>query len=214
MKKKYGLALFCLGASFGLTGCATLENATQNYLASANSQAAPIDVEPVELYDHPEYGRSVRFSSLPLDQAIVRVQGSGEHKMAVMMDPACPYSRQLEGRLTELNDTTVYIFVGPFLRNSPVDLALQQVCQANNQSRLSAYESVMVNQQYPPKTNISASCRTNSISVFNSLLDIHNDFRSHERASKTGLPLAVLENDITYMGTSIDSIRKYQELDN
>ncbi|MGM0915648.1 MAG: hypothetical protein ACQEXC_15215 [Pseudomonadota bacterium] len=211
MKTKYGLAL-CLGSLLTLTGCATLDSVTKEYLASASTQAAPIDMEPVELYDHPEFGRSVRFSSLPLDQAIVRVQGSGEHKMAVMMDPVCPYSRKLESQLNELKDTTVYIFVGPFLRSSPIDLALQQVCQANSESRLSAYESVMATQQYPPKTNVSAACRTNSRLLFNNLLSIHNDLRGYEEATSTGLPMAVLENDVTYMGTSIDSIRKYRDL--
>jgi thiol:disulfide interchange protein DsbC len=53
------------------------------------------------------------FAALPLADAIVTVKGSGTRKVAVFMDPDCPYCRQLESALDKLTDATIYTFLMP-----------------------------------------------------------------------------------------------------
>lgn len=61
----------------------------------------------------------VAFSALPLDQAIVRVQGDGSRKLAVFSDPECPYCQALEPELLKLKDVTIYTFLMPLEQLHP-----------------------------------------------------------------------------------------------
>lgn len=56
---------------------------------------------------------SIDFAALPLEDAIVNVQGSGKRKLAVFSDPDCPYCQQLAKALVQLNDVTIYTFLMP-----------------------------------------------------------------------------------------------------
>ena len=55
----------------------------------------------------------IDFAALPLNDAIVNVQGSGKRKLAVFSDPDCPYCQQLAKALAQLNDVTIYTFLMP-----------------------------------------------------------------------------------------------------
>lgn len=55
----------------------------------------------------------IDFAALPLDDAIVNVQGSGKRKLAVFSDPDCPYCQQLAKALAQLTDVTIYTFLLP-----------------------------------------------------------------------------------------------------
>ena len=55
----------------------------------------------------------IDFATLPLNDAIVTVQGSGKRKLAVFSDPDCPYCQQLAKELAQLNDVTIYTFLMP-----------------------------------------------------------------------------------------------------
>ncbi|MEO1767283.1 DsbC family protein [Thiobacter aerophilum] len=55
----------------------------------------------------------VDFASLPFDDAITIVKGTGSRKLAVFEDPDCPYCRRLEAELAKIDDVTLYIFLLP-----------------------------------------------------------------------------------------------------
>ena len=55
----------------------------------------------------------IDFATLPLNDAIVTVQGSGKRKLAVFSDPDCPYCQQLAKELAQLHDVTIYTFLMP-----------------------------------------------------------------------------------------------------
>lgn len=55
----------------------------------------------------------VDFGALPVKDAIVTTKGSGARKLAVFIDPDCPYCRQFENTLAKLTDVTVYTFLFP-----------------------------------------------------------------------------------------------------
>jgi thiol:disulfide interchange protein DsbC len=55
----------------------------------------------------------VDFATLPINDAIVTVKGSGKRRVAVFMDPDCPYCKQLESSLSKITDVTIYTFLFP-----------------------------------------------------------------------------------------------------
>lgn len=58
---------------------------------------------------------AVKFSELPLDDAIKTVKGNGKRVMAVFEDPNCPYCRKLHQTLQGIDNLTVYTFLLPIL---------------------------------------------------------------------------------------------------
>lgn len=58
----------------------------------------------------PTTAPSVAFDELPLADAIKTVRGKGTRRVAVFSDPACPYCRQLEQQLNQLDHVTLYTF--------------------------------------------------------------------------------------------------------
>jgi len=62
----------------------------------------------------------IKFSALPLDQAIKVVKGSGSRTMVVFSDPDCPYCKQLEQKeLVNITDVTIYTFLYPLEQLHP-----------------------------------------------------------------------------------------------
>ena len=58
---------------------------------------------------------AVAFNDLPLKDAIVFKQGSGQRRMAVFVDPNCGYCKRFERDLVQIKDVTIYTFVYPIL---------------------------------------------------------------------------------------------------
>jgi thiol:disulfide interchange protein DsbC len=58
---------------------------------------------------------AIDFASLPLKDAIVWKQGTGERKLVQFSDPNCPYCKRFERDLTNVKDVTVYTFLYPIL---------------------------------------------------------------------------------------------------
>jgi thiol:disulfide interchange protein DsbC len=54
---------------------------------------------------------AIRFSDLPLGDAIKTVKGNGKRVMAVFEDPNCPYCRKLHQNLQGIDNVTVYTFL-------------------------------------------------------------------------------------------------------
>ncbi len=58
----------------------------------------------------------LKWSDLPLDQAVKTVRGDGSRVMAVFSDPHCPACRQLDTALQEVTNATIYTFLYPVIR--------------------------------------------------------------------------------------------------
>ena len=58
---------------------------------------------------------TVDFKSLPLEDAVVWKQGTGERKLAVFADPNCGFCKKFERDLQSMKDVTVYTFLYPIL---------------------------------------------------------------------------------------------------
>jgi thiol:disulfide interchange protein DsbC len=56
---------------------------------------------------------AIDFATLPLDQAIRKVKGKGERKLAVFSDPDCPFCKRVEQTLEKVDNVTIYIFPFP-----------------------------------------------------------------------------------------------------
>lgn len=55
----------------------------------------------------------VDFNKLPFDKAIKIIKGDGSRKMAVFADPFCPYCKELEANLQNIDNLTLYVFLYP-----------------------------------------------------------------------------------------------------
>ena len=60
-----------------------------------------------------EQAQRIDVSSIPLENAVVTVKGSGERKMIVFTDPDCPYCKQLAKTLDRMTNVTVYNILYP-----------------------------------------------------------------------------------------------------
>jgi thiol:disulfide interchange protein DsbC len=58
---------------------------------------------------------AIDFKTLPLKDAIVWKQGTGERKLVVFADPNCGYCKKFEKDLQAVKDVTVYTFLYPIL---------------------------------------------------------------------------------------------------
>ncbi len=64
---------------------------------------------------------AIEFNSLPLDLAVKIQRGNGKRALAMFTDPYCPYCRQLEQALLQIDDITVYVFMYPVIRPAAAD---------------------------------------------------------------------------------------------
>lgn len=55
----------------------------------------------------------IKFSGLPLKDAIKLVKGSGARQLAVFTDPDCPYCKRLEETLDKVTNVTIHVFPYP-----------------------------------------------------------------------------------------------------
>ncbi|HMV62662.1 MAG TPA: DsbC family protein [Rhodocyclaceae bacterium] len=57
----------------------------------------------------------IDFATLPLDQAIKQVRGTGKRVIATFEDPNCGYCKRLAKDMVNLKDATIYTFLYPIL---------------------------------------------------------------------------------------------------
>lgn len=62
---------------------------------------------------------TVKFSELPLKDAIKVVHGNGARTLVVFSDPDCSYCRKLEQELPQLDNVTIYTFPFPLHPDAP-----------------------------------------------------------------------------------------------
>lgn len=73
----------------------------------------------------------VKWSDLPLENAIKTVKGNGQRHMAVFADPFCPYCKRLEQSLQYIDNVTVYTFLYPVISDNSEAKSRQIWCAAD-----------------------------------------------------------------------------------
>ncbi|WP_298832151.1 DsbC family protein [uncultured Piscinibacter sp.] len=95
----------------------------------------------------------IDFAKLPLKDAIVWKQGSGERKMAVFADPNCGYCKRFERDLSAVKDVTVYTFLYPILGADSIEKSKNIWCAKD---RTAAWRDWMLEGATPAK--VTAQC--------------------------------------------------------
>ena len=92
---------------------------------------------------------AIDFSTLPLKDAIVWKQGSGDRKIAVFADPNCGYCKKFERDLQQAKDVTVYTFLMPILGGDSPAKARDIWCAKDNTK---AWREWMLSGATPPRS--------------------------------------------------------------
>ena len=74
---------------------------------------------------------AIKWSDLPLDQAIKITRGNGSRKVAIFEDPNCGYCKRFERDLLGVNDITVYVLLYPILSPDSVEKSKAVWCAAD-----------------------------------------------------------------------------------
>lgn len=73
----------------------------------------------------------IRWSDLPLNNAVKMVRGNGSRQLAVFADPNCGYCKRLEKTFLQLDNVTVYTFLLPILSADSVLKSKQIWCSSD-----------------------------------------------------------------------------------
>lgn len=153
---------------------------------------------------------AIAFDTLPLQNAIVRVHGNGERKIAVFADPTCPYSKSLERDINKLDNVTIYTIMAPILKGNMAKskpLIDNIYCGETNQARAQAYDNYMLNGVEPVTV---AGCPQ----VANGLLASIKGVTNYEgKAYSDFSPSIIFDNHIAIMGyIPIDEVKDIMTL--
>jgi thiol:disulfide interchange protein DsbC len=96
----------------------------------------------------------VDFKSLPLDQAIKQVRGSGKRVLVTFEDPNCGYCRQLARTLADVKDVTIYTFLLPILSQDSFEKSAAIWCAKD---RAAAWNAYMLDGKMP---TANGECKT------------------------------------------------------
>jgi thiol:disulfide interchange protein DsbC len=75
---------------------------------------------------------AIEWKNLPLKDAIVWKQGTGERKLVVFADPNCGYCKKFERDLQEVKNVTVYTFLYPILGGDSPEKSKKIWCAKDN----------------------------------------------------------------------------------
>lgn len=70
----------------------------------------------------------IDFSTLPLNDAIKTVHGTGERELVVFSDPNCGFCKKMEASLKDLKDVTIYTFLYPVITPGSKDASANIWC--------------------------------------------------------------------------------------
>lgn len=96
------------------------------------------------------------FGDLPLADAIKTVRGNGQRKLAVFSDPHCPYCRDLEKELGQLDNVTIYTFLFPIGSIHPEAAGVAQSIWCAK-DRAGAWKSFMATGKSPQSPRCNAT---------------------------------------------------------
>ena len=100
---------------------------------------------------------AINFKSLPLQDAMVWKQGTGERKLVVFADPNCGYCKKFERDLQSVKDVTVYTFLYPILGGDSPEKSKAIWCSKN---KTAVWRDWMMNGTPIPQT---ADCDTSAL---------------------------------------------------
>ncbi len=89
---------------------------------------------------------AIKFSDLPIEQAIKQVRGSGKRVLATFEDPNCGYCKKLAKDLQKLDNVTLYTFLLPILSEDSNRKSKQIWCSAD---RAKSWNDWMVDGKAP-----------------------------------------------------------------
>lgn len=89
---------------------------------------------------------AIKFSDLPLTQAIKQVKGNGKRVLATFEDPNCGYCKRLAKDLSKLDNVTIYTFLYPILSEDSIKKSRQIWCAAD---KAKAWNDWMVDGKAP-----------------------------------------------------------------
>ena len=99
---------------------------------------------------------AVKFSDLPLNDAIKVVQGKGERQIAVFADPNCGYCKRFERDMQSVDNVTMHVFLIPILSPDSVEKSRNIWC-AKDQAK--AWQDYMLKGE----ESTSATCDTKAL---------------------------------------------------
>ena len=99
---------------------------------------------------------AVKFSDLPLNDAINVVQGKGERQIAVFADPNCGYCKRFERDMQSVDNVTMHVFLIPILSPDSVEKSRNIWC-AKDQAK--AWQDYMLKGE----KSTSATCDTKAL---------------------------------------------------
>lgn len=111
---------------------------------------------------------AIKFSELPMDQAIVSKRGNGKRVMVTFEDPNCGYCRKLLRDLQGIDNLTVYTFLIPILSEDSLEKSRQIWCAPD---RAKAWSDWMLQNRLPTTGN---SCNTKALEKNQELAIRHN----------------------------------------
>ena len=89
---------------------------------------------------------AIKFSDLPLPQAVRQVRGDGKRVFATFEDPNCGYCKKMAKEIAKLDNVTIYIFLYPILSPDSLEKSNQIWCAAD---KAKAWNDWMVDGKTP-----------------------------------------------------------------
>jgi thiol:disulfide interchange protein DsbC len=102
---------------------------------------------------------AVKFSDLPLADALTIKQGKGTRKLAVFSDPYCGPCRQLERDLVKLKDVTLYMFLMTGMSPESMPRAKDVMCARDPAA---SWRAMMVDGEQPPPASADCAKKQNA----------------------------------------------------
>ena len=96
----------------------------------------------------------IDFNSLPLEQAIERVNGNGQRIIVTFEDPNCGYCKHLGEELQKVKNVTIYTFLYPILSDDSVTKSRRIWCAKN---RAATWTAWIVNGKAPEANNCDST---------------------------------------------------------
>lgn len=138
----------------------------------------------------------VKFKDLPFDMAIKQVKGDGSRKMAVFTDPDCPYCRQIQKEIANVDNVTIYYFLFPIegLHPNAPTMAKAIWCAPDRQQ---AWLDYMANQTKPAATTAACNSPVDRIIAYGRDKNINGTptlfFEAGDKRIASALSVAQLE---------------------
>ena len=104
----------------------------------------------------------IKFSDLPLDQAIKQVRGNGKRVIATFEDPNCGYCKKLAKELVNMNDVTIYTFLYPILSPDSLEKSKAIWCAAD---KAKSWNDWMVGGSAPAAAKCDASAVDKTVAL-------------------------------------------------